>query len=151
MEEFTASYTMTPALMRRMNRAARPWFEPLRWGLPVLYLLAWAVYRAWGWLALALFLTAWFEVTWRWSARPFLRGEHEVTLTFTEDGYAMATDAVSGSRAWTGYTKVVRRGDFWVLRISPIQAATFPMAALSPEQTTRLTDLLHRKGLLRSA
>ncbi len=126
----------------------RPWYEPLRWGLPALYLLGWLVYPHWSWPVVALFLAAWFELPLRWGAKPFLQGEHAVTLTVSESSYAMATDAISGSRAWSGYTKASRRGDFWVLRISPLQSAGFPAAALSEDQATSLTALLRRKGLL---
>ncbi len=150
MQSFTATYTMTPQLMRRMFHAVRPWYRVVQWGLPALLLLTGASFSHWSLPVLALLFVVWCEVTLRWSCRPFLQGEHAMTMTFTDSTYSLTTDTMSSSRAWLGYTKAARRGDFWAFRITPLQWVGFPASALTEEQSASLTTLLRGNGLLRN-
>lgn len=146
MEDFTATYTMTPRLLRRMARTTSPWYWYGRWVAVGLMVLLAIVDSAVYWASAVIFV-AFTEMMNRWQLRPFLKGEHSMRVTFTEDEYRSEWDVASSSRKWSQYQRVSRRGEFWVLRVSPIQAAAFPAAALTDDQTARLMELLRRKGL----
>lgn len=146
MEEFTATYTMTPRLIRRMARTTSPLYWYGRWVVAGVIALP-GLFDSAVYLVEAVIFLAFTEVMIRWQLHPFLKGEHLMKSTFTEDEYRSEWDVASSTRQWSQYRRVSRRGDFWVLRVSPIQAAAFPAAALTDDQTARLRDLLRRKGL----
>jgi hypothetical protein len=148
METFTASYTMTPQLMRRMSRAANPLFWYGRWVAVGLFALSAILTNPWYWVSAAI-IAVFSVASARWAIRPYGEGSHEITLTFSEEQYRSGSAANFGGRAWTGYRSVSRRGDFWVLRISPLHAVCFPASALTEGQSGQLVALLQRKGLAR--
>ena len=75
-------------------------------------------------------------------------GRDTFTVTMTDEEYRIKCSSHEAVRPWTGFKRVKRIGDFWILRAAPAGAMTLPASALDPAQTAAFMDLMRAKGLM---
>jgi len=88
------------------------------------------------------------EVLVRSQRRPHLAATRSVTVTLTDEEYRTVGLDRATSRTWSTFTKVYRRGGFWVLRISSQAAMALAASALDVDQTRVFADAMRTRGLL---
>ncbi|WP_412739942.1 YcxB family protein [Krasilnikovia sp. MM14-A1259] len=71
-----------------------------------------------------------------------------VTVTIDESAYHVSAPGRSSRREWSTFSKVQRRGDFWVLRVSRLAAMALPATALTDQQTAEFVALMRDKSLM---
>ncbi|MCU1374389.1 MAG: hypothetical protein JWO68_1675 [Actinomycetia bacterium] len=93
-------------------------------------------------LGFAVYAVGEFSV--RRQLQPFLQGDRTVTMTATEDDYAVA-DVI---RPWSAFRSARRTRRFWVLQVNRAAAMALPAEALDEEQAAAFEALLRRRNLL---
>ena len=149
METITTTYIGTPRMTMRSYRACNRFWYAARVLFSAFFLLLGFAGRSWflGCIGVAYF--AGVELWVRRQLRPYLKGPRTWTITITEGEYRTQGGDRATMRTWTTFTRVYRRRDFWVLKLSPAMAMAFPVAVLDEVQTERFTALMKSKGLLR--
>lgn len=120
-----------------------------RWAVALAAVGVGAVLRA-PWVVVAgVLLLVLQEILVRSRLRPYLAGTRTVTVTLTDREYRTAGPDRATSRTWSTFTKIYKRGGFWVLRILSQAALALPASALDVDQTRVFADAMRSKGLLR--
>ena len=111
-QPIVVTYSTTPGLVRRSNRACHGRALVLRWALSAACVVLGAVLHLWLLLAVGVLLTVLAELSARLQLRPYLQGPRTVTMTITEDGYHVQGPDRATSRVWATVRDVRRGGGF---------------------------------------
>jgi hypothetical protein len=141
-----ASFEATPRTLVRAYRAChRVFYRAIVGGCLVLILLG--LLGEPSAIAAAVIMFVLCELAIRAQMRGY-RCTGTVTVTIDEGAYHVTAPGQSSSREWSTFTRVQRRGDFWVLRVSRLAAMALPTAALTDEQTAAFITLMRAKSLM---
>lgn len=148
--EITATFRSTPKQVWRSYRACHRTSYILSWVLAVAFSLFGILSRDLFPVLVSVIYLGVNQLMIRRQLKTHLTGEQTITLTMTDDEYRVrCLELERGtSRTWTTFSKVLRAGEFWVLRVAPRGSMAFPASALDDAQTAAFEHLMRAKGLL---